>query len=482
MGSSSRVALRSVASLVTVLLLVPHPAAAALGRAALRCQYAVASGAGALLARQLSDLGRCVGAAAACVEMRPRDPACLASARVRCERAIARIGRRGDVLAARIGARCAAAPVDVLLEGEALGFAALARVCPALATGRADARVLGACVSGIVRCRGERLLATAIPRAGELVRIAAVGAAARAALACLPDHGGTGDGARTDDAGTAVVGCMHAIARVSARVSLRTFVNAGACVRAIRACDEAGGAACGGDARAACAAALGRIAGAEVAFRRAVIARCGSGALDGSLLTGADGAGFAALASECRATGVEALARVDDIAECVGRRQTCEARELVRETMPRADALFAGVGVEFARPYCDASRPPTPSPAASASRTPAAPRTPLATSTATGPTRTALPGETATPTATITAGPQPTATPTAKATTKPQPTATPFCGNGVLEDGEECDGADFDGDTCDDLCFESSPTGTLACTRRCTIDFSGCKGVDCEAP
>lgn len=45
------------------------------------------------------------------------------------------------------------------------------------------------------------------------------------------------------------------------------------------------------------------------------------------------------------------------------------------------------------------------------------------------------------------------------------------CGNGVLETGEQCDGADLDGETC---ASQGLGTGTLACTGDCTFDTSGC--------
>ena len=91
---------------------------------------------------------------------------------------------------------------------------------------------------------------------------------------------------------------------------------------------------------------------------------------------------------------------------------------------------------------------------------------------ATGPTRTPRPGETPTRT--------PPPTPTVTRTAKPQPTATPFCGNGVIDDGEECDGAALDDNTCEDLCFEVGEGHVLNCSPSCTYDFSGCEGVDCE--
>jgi hypothetical protein len=45
------------------------------------------------------------------------------------------------------------------------------------------------------------------------------------------------------------------------------------------------------------------------------------------------------------------------------------------------------------------------------------------------------------------------------------------CGNGVLDAGEQCDGAELNGQTCAGLGHDG---GTLACTAACTFDESGC--------
>lgn len=45
------------------------------------------------------------------------------------------------------------------------------------------------------------------------------------------------------------------------------------------------------------------------------------------------------------------------------------------------------------------------------------------------------------------------------------------CGNDVVEDGEECDGTDWNGATCESLGYAE---GSLACTEGCVIDVFGC--------
>ncbi len=48
-----------------------------------------------------------------------------------------------------------------------------------------------------------------------------------------------------------------------------------------------------------------------------------------------------------------------------------------------------------------------------------------------------------------------------------------FCGDGIKDPGEQCDGNDFGGATCKALGLD---VGTLSCTSRCFIDTKGCGG------
>jgi hypothetical protein len=459
-----RSSIRVAVVLVFVFLASPISVRAGDGeRAARRCQQVIAKAGGAFVTRQMARLGRCASAVLACVENAPTDAGCRDAARDLCVRTSERLADREDRLARVIAARCARVDPRALVGLEGLGFAALAPVCPVLGTDRADADVLGVCVAGLQRCQGERLLATAMPRAGELLRIAGVPGSQRAAHGCLPDHGGSGRGNR--DVGQLVTQCARTTARVAARLAARELAALATCMRATLPCVGAGAAdpACIGPATMACDGAFARLAAARRGLDRALTAACGEGRIPFAALAARTGVHLEALADECARLQVDEVGTIAAYGRCLTRSYDCEIATLVRNGTPRADELLALAGRRLAGPYCAV---PAPTPTPVATPTP----TLTATPTATGPTRTPHPGETTTPTL------RATRTPT------PVPTATPSCGNGVFEDGEECDGDDLDGNACDDVCFESDPVGPLTCRPDCTLDFQNCRGIDCEAP
>jgi hypothetical protein len=86
------------------------------------------------------------------------------------------------------------------------------------------------------------------------------------------------------------------------------------------------------------------------------------------------------------------------------------------------------------------------------------------------------PSVTMTPRATETAAPTETATATGlTATPTPTASASSTCGNDTLDDGEECDGSDLGGETCDSLCLDGPGTGELpSCNLDCTLNFANC--------
>ncbi len=466
MHSSSRVSARLVASAFVVLFGIGSLRTAAADPVPLvgvRCQLAIAKAGAAFATRSLGELGRCTTAILACVEKAPGDEGCLGAAGGRCVRTLAKIDRRADGVARTLGQRCAGIDPAVLREPSGLGFAALAEGCPALATDQADGSAIGVCLADRFRCRIERLLAAAMPRAGELLRVAGVPVGIRRALACLPDRGGSGTG--TGASGPAVARCARTLQRAAARFGERSLASIGACTKAALPCLDgaAGDAACLATATPACERAITRIGGARRAFSAALRTPCGEARVPFADLAAAGGASLALLIDECAAVSVDPVEALPAHATCLGRLYDCEVAALARDAIPRVDEAFGLVGRAIGSPLC-----PIPEPTA-----PATPPPPP-TATVTGPTRTPRPGET--PTATR------TPTPTTTRTASPRPTPKPVCGNGVQEDGEECDDNDgFEPDECDFYCDEAAEGGVLACDEDCRLDFGQCGGSGCTA-
>lgn len=430
---------------------------------AVRCQLAIAKAGASFATRTLSDLGRCVTAIHGCIERSGGDPTCLGSAGGRCVRILGKIARRQDAVARTLAQRCANLDPAVLREPSGLGFGAFAADCPVLGTDASDAEAIGVCVARRLRCRAESLLAVSVPRAGELLRVAGVPAGLRRDLACLSDEGGSGANAGTS--GPAVARCGRTLQRAAARFGERTLASIAACTKAVFPCldDAAGDAACVAAATPACERAVARIGAARRALAAALRTACGETRVPFADLAARAGAGLEILADACEAVAVEPVDALPAHATCLGRLYDCDVAAIARDVIPRVDESFGLVGQAIGSPLC-----PVPEPTA----TPTAPPTPTATDT--GPTRTPRPGET--PTATRTPTPTPTRTPT------PRPTPKPVCGNGILEDGEECDVDDgFEPDECDFYCEEAAENGVLGCDDRCKLDFGRCGGIGCAA-
>lgn len=51
------------------------------------------------------------------------------------------------------------------------------------------------------------------------------------------------------------------------------------------------------------------------------------------------------------------------------------------------------------------------------------------------------------------------------------------CGNGILEEGEQCDMGNFNNETCNSLGYD---TGTLKCSNTCKFDTSTCEEIETE--
>jgi hypothetical protein len=51
------------------------------------------------------------------------------------------------------------------------------------------------------------------------------------------------------------------------------------------------------------------------------------------------------------------------------------------------------------------------------------------------------------------------------------------CGNGKIDDGEECDGSHLGGATCSSATMDAHPGGQLGCDGKCRLVLTGCTGA-----
>jgi hypothetical protein len=69
-------------------------------------------------------------------------------------------------------------------------------------------------------------------------------------------------------------------------------------------------------------------------------------------LIGASGGNVTAVADVCNGVAVPALATLGDYADCLARRERCEAEESITFTSPRVIELFNAVGATFGSAFC----------------------------------------------------------------------------------------------------------------------------------
>jgi hypothetical protein len=155
---------------------------------------------------------------------------------------------------------------------------------------------------------------------------------------------------------------------------------------------------------------------------------------------------------------------------CPSGQTSCDVQLTCLRKLGSAQRCCFPADPQFDQFRCDGARANRSIPTMTLSPTTTATPTPSPTSTSVTPT------SSTTPAGTTSAG-----TPGATLSPTPVPTAAPACGNGVVEDFEECDGADLDEEDCDTLCDEGG--GTLTCTASCSFDFSRCAfPATCSAP
>jgi uncharacterized delta-60 repeat protein len=147
-------------------------------KAAVVCQKAIAKAGGKFLGGKQKVVQACLQAVTSCVQQKPADQMCLASARAKCSKQIAQLTAPDGVeakLQAAVAKDCATLDATELTGGAGLGYQERAAECIALhAAGADSAAAVGDCVRRQHECRVEQMLEATTPRLRELLGIGQV--------------------------------------------------------------------------------------------------------------------------------------------------------------------------------------------------------------------------------------------------------------------------------------------------------------------
>ncbi len=296
---------------------------------------------------KLKHLQKCVDAAFVCVQRKPNDAVCAAKAKSTCAKGLAKSASDEGKLRRAILKRCAPPSVDVadLRSVAGIGYETEAAVCGERGVGTlASASDVADCLVAEHGCRVEDLVASEVPRAVELLRLA--GRDPTVEFPCLA-AGADGAGA---DLGTAkgklAVKCQKAIGKAGAKFASVKAKLTQKCSSAVYVCVQVKttDAKCRPKAEATCRKQLAKLTapgkGATAKLAAAITKSCTKAPLALTDLLEDDGLGFAALGGECAALGVPSLGSLADVSTCLERRHTCRVEQMIETEMPRVVELL----------------------------------------------------------------------------------------------------------------------------------------------
>ncbi len=346
------------------IMLSPPTALTAIPKALVKCGAAITKAGTSYTSARLKTLDGCVAPTLKCVEETAagaKRDACVAKANTSCGKDLAKVAALATKLTGAIGKACTGAvSVADALNAAGLGYSGVGDACTNdFSTALSTFATIEQCVLRAHACRGETILDAQAPRTKELMlRVAGIAPADLDALACLPDHNGTGaDLGAPKGAGKAVTKCEGTLTKAGDTFLAKQMKSLGGCVGAVFACviEKPGVTACITKAHAKCDKAFAAIDAAATALENAVTKSCAPPAVAFDDLSAAAGVDVGVLGSDCAALGVASLVTPADYATCLVHRETCNAEDLVRFEAPRADDLLGLVGRSLSQPFCPAS-------------------------------------------------------------------------------------------------------------------------------
>jgi len=329
------------------------PGAAALAD---KCQTAIKKAGRAFVAKKLKSVAKCAGGVSKCVQTKNSDAGCLAKAEKACTATLQALAAAQLKTATTIADKCASVAAADLLSGPGLGFGLVGIACIAeFGTVANDHATIGQCIARQHDCRTGRLLSFQHPRLDASIDL--VDAEGKSGDACFTDYGGDGDLGDPGGMGKALVKCGNAITKAGGNFALAKLGNMEKCVDTVFSCiqKKPTDATCITKAQAKCGKAFSKIATARAKLGPAIDKGCAG--VDVAALVAANGGDVGALAIDCAAHGVVALATLADFEQCLQRTHDCLVEDLMFLEAPRTGQLLADGGQIFSSPFCPAPLP-----------------------------------------------------------------------------------------------------------------------------
>jgi CSLREA domain-containing protein len=309
-----------------------------------KCDKALRKVGTKLATTRLAAAGKCLKAAADCVQLKASDAKCVTGATAKCAKLLTSASAAAEKLVAALGAQCQAA-AGAVGPAAGLGFDDEAEACAARGVGSvATLPDVLECLRRRQACAVDRLVDATVPRAAELLTL--VGRDPVTELPCLAS-----DAASAGAVGAALRKplrkCDTALQKAAAKLLARRTAGAQRCGAAVFACiqQKPGNAVCFAKASKACTTGAGKTAALDASFASAVIKACGAPLTIDDLLA-ADGLHAGTLANPCSRFGVPTLGTPAALATCLGRQVACRAQQIAESATPRLHELLdlGGVG------------------------------------------------------------------------------------------------------------------------------------------
>jgi hypothetical protein len=315
-----------------------------------KCQPAVASGTQSLVVDRLKALSACGAALFDCEQKKPGDAECIAKAKAKCEKGLAKLPGTTEKFVANVEKGCSQVGQDTLLSTRGLEYSQIADQCSGDFAGSVGSvEDIARCVAAQHACRAEELVTSLMPRVRELAEQAQVPLGTDN---CLGDFSKSRSAlAAAGGDAKALLKCQKAITKAGASYVSTALKRLDGCVAKVLKCLQLkpGDAACVAKAKAGCTKQLDT-------GLPALSAKLGSSVGKGcavpfATLSGEQGLGLAKLEELCKAVDVDVLGGLADYQTCLARQHQCLVRDLLLFGTPRAGEVLRLVG-DTAPSFC----------------------------------------------------------------------------------------------------------------------------------